>query len=179
MKHIPTASDSPCLCIKFTQNDQVNQLIYGSGKEFYKMDLTYLQSGPVMDSSLRKSVQEEVGALTQQPIAVCVISSENREAILLCFEEYGLFLVHNLATNQWQLPFSSSKTSNSNLASSNHSTNYFKWPRGNMLTPLQIEFYSSYLYLFYNDCVIVYNVHFESDSLVVRKQGVSFVYKPR
>jgi hypothetical protein len=55
-----------------------------------------------------------------------------------------------------------------------------KWPRGNQLTPLQIEFDSSYLYLFYNDCIIVYQVSFESElSLSVRKCGIQFIYRPR
>lgn len=194
VQSIPTNADSPCLCIKFRMNDCINQLIYGSGKEFYKMDLAYLQSSLMIDSQMKKNINEELSIQhanhqNQQPIAVGVIrnaSNEKQEAVLLCYEEYGVFLIYNSTAMAWQQPFnngsgasganSSKKSSFTSLASNN---NYIRWPRGNSLTPLQIEFDISYLYLFYNDSIVVYNILFENESLLVKKLGITFVYKPR
>ena len=176
VKTIPTASDSPCLCIKFTSN----QLIYGGGKEFYKMDLTYFQPSILIDDKMKKLISEDLSVqhAQQQPIAVCCISDSKQEGLLLCYEEYGVFLVYNSGTQQWQQPFLNKKATNSTtqLVSSN---NYLRWPRGNSLSPLQIEFDASCLYLFYNDSIIVYNIMFENEMLCVKKMGITFVYKPR
>ncbi|CAF0710620.1 unnamed protein product [Brachionus calyciflorus] len=181
VKTIQTQTDSPCLCIKFTNNFAINQLIYACGKEFYKMDITYLQSTAI-----------QVDTQASQPIALCVLTPSNycqQEAVLLCYETYGVFMVFNFSTNQWQLPVISKKTSSSSSIASNSSQSssnllqtgaVLKWPRGNGLTPLQIEYDSSYLYLFYNDCIIVYQINFEADlSLSCKKSGVTFIYKPR
>jgi hypothetical protein len=210
VRAIQTASDAPCICVKFTNAPTINQLIYACGKDFSRMDLTYLQSAPIL-------LEQQQGQLA--PISVCVISSASasasasyysgshhqQEAILLCYSTYGIFLVYNFATAQWQLPVTSSsssasknKSSSSSIASSIASgslavngssssssnllkmSSILKWPRGSGLTPLQIEYDASYLYLFYNDSIIVYNVSFESDmSLSVRKCGITFIYKPR
>ncbi|RNA41050.1 serine threonine- kinase MRCK alpha isoform X3 [Brachionus plicatilis] len=181
VKTIQTQADSPCLCIKFTNNFAINQLIYACGKDFFKMDITYLQPTPF-----------QVDSQNSQPIALCVLTPSNycqQEAVLLCYEAYGIFMVYNFNTNQWQLPTCSKKNGSSSSIASNgsHSTSNLlqssatlKWPRGNGLTPLQIEYDSSYLYLFYNDCIIVYQINFEADlSLSCKKSGVTFIYKPR
>lgn len=191
VKTIQTQSESPCLCIKFTNNFAINQLVYACGKDFYKMDMTYLQSS---------TIQAEQVSQQGQPIAVCVLTPSNychQEALLLCYETYGLFLVYNFNTGQWQVPVLGHKksSSSSSISSANGSTQslnnssssnllqtscVLKWPRGNGLTPLQIEYDASYLYLFYNDSIVVYQISFESDlSLSVRKCGITFVYKPR
>lgn len=170
------------------------------------MDLTYLQSTPIMVDQQQHSSHHSSG---NQPISVCVISSTSyyqqqpHEAILLCYSTYGIFLVYNFNTSQWQPSNANtgkSKSSSSSIASSIasgalqaastansssssnllKSNSVLKWPRGNGLTPLQIEYDSSYLYLFYNDSIVVYNVTFENDlSLMVRKCGITFIYKPR
>lgn len=181
VKTIQTQADSPCLCIKFTNNFAINQLIYACGKDFYKMDITYLQSTPI-----------QVDSQAGQPIALCVLTPSNycqQEAVLLCYETFGVFMVFNFNTNQWQLPLCAKKTGSSSSIASNTSQSasnllqtgaILKWPRGNGLTPLQIEYDSSYLYLFYNDCIIVYQISFEADlSLSCKKSGVTFIYKPR
>ncbi len=189
VKTVQTQSDSPCLCIKFTNNFGINQLIYACGKEFFKMDVTYLQATPItIDHSQLQLSQLQ---MQQQPNAVCVITPQTyqqQEAILLCYDNYGVFFVYNFTTMQWQTPNIVKKSSSSSIntpscdSSSNllQSSSVLKWPRGNGLTPLQIEYDSSYLYLFYNDSIVVYTVAFESDlSLSVRKLGITFVYKPR
>lgn len=181
VKTIQTQAESPCLCIKFTNNFAINQLIYACGKEFFKMDITYLQPSTF-----------QADGQSSQPIALCVLTPSNycqQEAVLLCYETYGIFMVFNFNTNQWQLPTCSKKNGSSSSITSNgsHSTSNLlqssatlKWPRGNGLTPLQIEYDSSYLYLFYNDCIIVYQINFEADlSLSCKKSGVTFIYKPR
>ena len=202
VKTIQTANDSPCICLKFTTTPNINQLIYGCGKEFYKMDMTYLQSSSVLDAINSKKQQQhvmdfEISSTNQQPIAVCAIdtSNKNAQAILLCYEEYGLFLVYNFNTQTWQHPIvkqttksgsSSSITNpNNNLSTPTTTTNaitnspYLKWPRGNGLTPLQVEYDSSYLYLFYNDSIVTYSVTFENEQFCVKKCGIAFVYKPK
>lgn len=193
LKSIQTQTESPCICMKFTRNFSINQLLYSCGKEFYRMDLlsaTFSVTPIVPEAQLIDS--------SSTPIAICVVPSspsttyQLQEAILLCYSTYGLFLVYNFLTQSWQLSgISSSKKSTSSsliVAASQvdlnpiHSVSQsvLKWPRGCSLTPLQIEFDSSYLYLFYNDCIIVYQVSFENDlSLNVRKYGINFVYKPR
>jgi hypothetical protein len=189
VKTIQTPNDAPCLCLKFTNT---SQLIYGCGKEFYKLDLNFLQTSTIIESSWKK-IQDEFSS-SQQPIAICVISSSQanstNEAVLLCYEEYGLFLIYNSVTNAWQQPLntltnsattkkSSSSSINSN-ANASANGNYLKWPRGNGLTPLQIEYNASFLYLFYNDSIVVYKIQFDNDlSLHVKKYGITFVYKPR
>ena len=198
VKTIQTANDSPCICLKFTTNLAINQLIYGSGKEFYKMDMTYLQSSSMLDNASKKHALDiDANALNQQPIAVCVIdcpTNTQLQAVLLCYEEYGLFLVYNFNTQTWQQPFittgsatntikptkSGSSSSITHTSSSSLTqSSFLKWPRGNGLTPLQIEYDSSYLYLFYNDSIVAYSVRFEAELLCVKKCGITFVYKPK
>jgi len=201
VKTIQTANDSPCICLKFTTAPNINQLIYGCGKEFYKMDMTYLQSTSVLDAINIKKQQHlamdiEISSTNQQPIAVCVIDTPNKnaQAILLCYEEYGLILVYNFNTQTWQHPSvkqanksgsSSSITNpNSNLTPTTttntiNNSPYLKWPRGNGLTPLQVEYDSSYLYLFYNDSIVTYSITFENEQFCVKKCGIAFVYKPK
>lgn len=130
-----------------------------------------------------------------QPNAICVINPttyQQQEAILLCYDYFGVFLVYNFATGQWQTPTNQARkassssinsASSSNSSSSSNllqSSSVLRWPRGNGLTPLQIEYDSSFLYLFYNDSVIVYTISFDSElSLNVKKVGIAFVYRPR
>lgn len=53
VKTIQTQSDSPCLCMKFTVNSGINQLVYACGKEFFKMDINQLQASTIsVDSGL-------------------------------------------------------------------------------------------------------------------------------
>lgn len=191
LKCIQTQSEAPCICMKFTCQPSIGQLVYACGREFFRMEVASYTHAV---SPISIDTQPGSGA----PIAVCVISTQSasyqpQEAVLLCYSTYGLFLVYNFAAQQWQLsgssaikkPSSSSITntvttnqSSSNLLQSSQSI--IKWPRGNNLTPLQIEYDSSYLYLFYNDCIVVYQVGFESElTLSVRKCGITFVYKPR
>lgn len=190
LKCIQTQSEAPCICMKFTSNSLINQLVYACGREFFRMDLLS-PSHPVSSIVPDNHTNIPVSA----PIAICVITSptsasyQPKEAILLCYSTFGLFLVYNFATQNWQFSgFTSIKkpsSSSINIPSNNHSDpNLFqsilKWPRGNNLTPLQIEYDSSYLYLFYNDSIVVYQIGFESElSLSVRKCGITFIYKPR
>ena len=187
VKTIQTQADSPCMCIKFTQNFGINQLIYACGKDFYKMDITYLQASLIsIDQNQLQLSQQQI---QQQPNSVCVItpqSYQQQEAILLCFDNFGIFYVYNFTSMQWQVPNHGKKSSSSSISTSDSSTNLLqmssvlRWPRGYGLTPLQIEYDSSYLYLFYNDSIVVYTVSFESElNLSVKRLGITFVYKPR
>ena len=209
VKTIQTANDSPCICLKFSTHPSISQLIYGCGKEFYKMDMTYLQSTSVLENNTSKSKQInmdiELSSPSQQPIAACVIDCPNKnvQAVLLCYEEYGMFLVYNFATQTWQQPLvkqatktgssssitvtstmptstsSAGAASNANTGITMSTSPYLKWPRGNGLTPLQIEYDSSYLYLFYNDSIVTYAITFENELFTVKKCGITFVYKPK
>jgi hypothetical protein len=180
IKIIQTAKDSPCICLKFTNNLLINQLIYGCGKEFNKMDMTYLQPSSVLSSSNSEPSK-------QHPIAVCVIDSAQtktpNQAVLLCYEEYGLFLFYNFASSTWNNPAIGlgKKSSSSSIVPSTNSTEFLKWPRGNGLTPLQIEYDSNYLYLFYNDSICAYSIHFSEANMEfsIKKCGVMFICKPK
>ena len=198
VKTINTQADSPCLCLKFSH--LTNQLIYGCSKEFFKLDMTYLQPTPIMDSLNKKSSDDEFSQLIKlqkQPIAICVISltpATDHSAVLLCYEDYALILIFNKTTSNWQvqqqqqqqqivtqpLLTASKKTSSStSLSSSLNNMSCLKWPRGS--PPLQIEFNSNNLYLFYNDSICVYKVSYDmNESLFMfKKSGVAFIYKPR
>ncbi len=181
IKTINTQNDSPCLCLKFSPSRQ--QLIYGCTKEFYKMDLENLQSTPIIENLVntmgKKIINDEdllASSKKKKPISVCVISlseQNENEAVLLCYEDYALILVFNSTNQVWQLQTNSanqqnyhqnsmvkknSSTSISNT-SANSSIACLKWPRG--LPPLQIEYDTPHLYLFYNDMIIVYKTSFE------------------
>jgi hypothetical protein len=203
VKTINCQSDSPCLCLKFSHF--TNQLIYGCSKEFFKLDMTYLQPSPIMDCLNKKNLDDDYSQLVKlqkQPIAICVINlstATENTALLLCYDEYAVVLTYNKINSNWQIqqsgvqqmniPISqttsqqhqvskkSSSLSSLSTTLSNHGC--LKWPRGS--PPLQIEFNSDNLYLFYNDSIIVYKVSFDlTDSLFVfKKSGVAFVYKPR
>ena len=199
IKTINTQHDSPCLCVKFSH--RTNQLIYGCTKEFYRMDLSQLQAMPIVDTLLSNAGKkimlndEELvasGLKKKQPIGVCVISLENQtesESILLCYEDYALVLSYNSSSQQWQLQTAaqagSSKKSNSSTSiGTSHvspvsNVACLKWPRS--LPPLQVEYDSPNLYLFYNDSIIVYRVNYEAAdaTFVFKKLGIAFIYKPR
>lgn len=194
IKTINTQQDSPCLCLKFSQ--KTNQLIYGCTKEFYKMDLTYLQPTPIVEnlvSSGKKILNDEdllVSSKKKQPISVCVIRLNDQvenEAVLLCYEDYALILSYNTVTQNWQLqqsqaPVTSKKTNSSTSIGTSSSSSAgnlacLKWPRG--LPPLQIEYDAPNLFLFYNDSIIVYKIHFEEGMFMFKKSGIAFIYKPR
>jgi hypothetical protein len=155
------------------------------------MDITFLQPQSIqIDQNV---LQINLVQTQQQPNAVCVITPctyQQQEAILLCYENFGIFYVYNFTSGQWQLANNQSTSKKSSSSSSINSpqsemnllqsSSIIKWPRGNGLTPLQIEYDSGFLYLFYNDSIIVYSVSFESElSLIVKKLGITFVYKPR
>jgi hypothetical protein len=130
VKTIQTANDSPCICLKFTTNDSINQLIYGCGKDFFKMDLTYLQSTLILEGLNKKNNNQnnlDDLQLNQQPIAVCVINSKDsntqNQAVLLCYEEYGLFLIYNFNSMNWQHVFNDKKSSSSSISHKNSSSN--------------------------------------------------------
>lgn len=160
-----------------------NQLLFGCSKEFFRMDMTYLQSSPVLEH-LGKKLEEELGLNKhRQPIAVCVINQSDQEAALLCYEDYALILTLNQSTLGWQVQTSQSKKSSS--ASSIHgigpsnSVSCLKWPLGQ--PPLQIKYDSGNLYLFYNDSIIIYSAFYDKvDSIFAfKKLGIAFIYKPR
>lgn len=190
LKCIQTQTEAPCICMKFSNHPMINQLIYACGRDFFRLDIVSPMH-PVGSIPL----EPQLNCPSNAPIAVCVITSPSsvtyqpREGILLCYSTYGIFFVYNFASQNWQLSNSPS-TKKSSSSSINNATNHsdskdlmssvIKWPRGNNLTPLQIEYDSSYLYLFYNDCIVVYQVGFENElSLSVRKCGITFIYKPR
>lgn len=192
LKCIQTQSDAPCICMKFTNNSTINQLVYACGREFFRMDLL-----SPSHSVAPITIDAQFNSQNSTPIAVCIISTlssttyQPQEAILLCYSTYGIFLVYNFSTQSWQPSCLSSNkkpsASSNNISTSQSDSNLLhasqsvlKWPRGNCLTPLQIEYDSSYLYLFYNDCIVVYQIGFENEvSLNLRKCGITFVYKPR
>jgi len=216
IKTIQTQNDAPCTCLKFALN---SQLIYACGKDFYRMDMTYLQPVSVMDlnsvitsmGSHAKQLDNLVEPSQQQPLSVCAISLPNYEAMLFCYENYGLFMNYNTVTASWQpigmnlsstLPNGSKKTSSSSSINSTNSISaiigsantlagnnptsstlimnfLMKWPRGNCLAPLQIEFDSSNLHLFYNDSIVTYRISYENELLCVKKTGITYIYKPR
>jgi hypothetical protein len=212
-----STNEAPCSCLKFTSKLTSSKLVYAC-KVFYKMDMTYLQSAPLLDDAMINSItswhkksysDSEMNTLvplndeksdlnSQQPIAVCVINSASieQEAVLLCYEEFGVFVTYNSNTTQWQLPNIKKQSSTSISGSSsgslaNAGTAFLRWPRGaftgSSVPPLQIEYDSPYLYLFYSDSIIVYSISFSNDSVsplssgmpLVRKVGVAFAYKPR
>ena len=170
VKTIQTPNDSPCLCMRFTSAALSNQLVYGCGKEFYRLDLTYLHHAtPMVDAAARRAAADELGLVAvneQQPIGVCVINggggSGDAESLLLCFDEYDILMAYNRSTpsTPWD------------------QVGFVRWPRGNHMSPLQIEYCASYLYMFYNDSIVVYKVAANGGG-GVRRHGVTFVYKPR
>lgn len=109
LKCIQTQSESPCICLKFTCQPSIQQLVYACGREFFKMDLI-AHSHPTSPITLEPHPVAANQHAHNNPIAVCVISApvaayphQHQEAVLLCYATYGLFLVYNFATQQWQL----------------------------------------------------------------------------
>jgi len=179
----------------------INQ-IFNFLKEFFKLDMTYLQATPIMDAFNKKNSDEDYNQLIKlqkQPISICVINQttlHDQTALLLCYEEYALILIYNKALSSWQLQqsiiqpsaltahstgtISNKKSTSLSSLSSNLSTfSCLKWPRGS--PPLQIEFNANNLYLFYNDSIITYKVNYDAtDNLFLfKKSGVAFIYKPK
>jgi hypothetical protein len=166
--------------------------------------MTYLQATPIMDCLSKKNIDEDfiqLIKLQKQPIGICVINQvplSDQTALLLCYEEYALILTFNKASSSWQLQqmhqptvasqstgtishkkSTLSSSSSSSISSNASLYNCLKWPRGS--PPLQIEFNSNNLYLFYNDSIITYKVSFDQaeNFFLFKKSGVAFIYKPR
>ena len=181
IKSIPTQPDSPCLCLRFSH--LTNQLLFGCTKEFYRMDMTYLQCSPVLEH-LGKKLEEELGLNKhRQPIDVCVINQSDQEAALLCYEDYALILTLNQTTLGWQVQTSQSKKSSSASSiqgvGSSNPVSCLKWPLGQ--PPLQIKYDSGNVYLFYNDSIVIYSTFYDKveSIFVFKKLGISFIYKPK